>query len=79
MSGGGVAGRLILTGVEFETFRSWGKSTLQEWSLPFDCPAPGTMVLHAYQFTGSPTWEFITNGVFPNGRWMVDVALETIP
>lgn len=72
-------GRLILTGAQFETFRTFGKSTLQEWALPFDCPEPGTLVPRAYQFTGSPTWEFVCNGVYPNGRWMVDVAMETIP
>ena len=75
-----LAGRMILTGSEFEAFRSWGKSTLKEWTLPFDCPEPGSLVPRAYQFTEpKPTWEFVVNGVFPSGRWMVDVAMETIP
>lgn len=79
---GGLRGQLVLTGAQLDTFRTWGKVTLQEWCLQFDWTEPGMEQPMAYQFREVPRWRLEVPSApvgWGNRLWRVELELEALP
>jgi hypothetical protein len=66
-------GKIRMTATQFGTFKTFGKSTLAGWTLPFAWKDPVSRAACDMQFVGVPSW--VPYGIY----WDVTVTVEILP